>query len=67
MSDEDKIRGMTVNERLFHLGLFPQFEAAARARSKPDIVAVLIEAGFTPEQAQGTASALLAAPERYGY
>ena len=58
---------MTVNERLVHFGLFAEFEAAVRARDKPAVVAVLLKAQLTPEQAESTACALLAAPGRYGY
>ena len=58
---------MTVNERLYHFGLFSDFDAAVRARDKPAVIAVLLRAQFTPQQADNTATKVLAAPERYGY
>ena len=65
--DERNGAAMTVNEALVRLGLFERFEVAARARDKQGIVAVLVEAGFSAQQAELTASALLRSPERYGY
>jgi hypothetical protein len=67
MTGKSDIGAMTVNERLVHFGLFPRFEAAVKARDKAAIVAVLVEAGFTPQQAEYTTSMLLSAPSRYGY
>ncbi len=67
MSDESNIAGMTVNERLNHFGLVAEFDAAIRAGDKAAAIRVLIQARFTPEQAEYTASQVLSAPERYGY
>jgi hypothetical protein len=66
MSEPSKI-AMTVNERLNHFGLVAAFDAAIRARDKAAAIKVLIQAGFSPEQAEQTASQTLKAPERYGY
>lgn len=57
---------MTVNERLSHFGLIPEFDAAVASRDTEAIVAVLVRAGLTPEQAQETASVAVANPWRYG-
>jgi hypothetical protein len=67
MTDESDIAGMTVNERLAHFGLFADFESAVRARDKSAVIAVLLKARFTVEQAEYTATTLLHAPYRYGY
>ena len=67
MSDEPNIAGMTVNERLVHFGLFQEFDAAVRARDKSAVIAVLLKAKFTPQQAKYTATTVLSAPRRYGY
>jgi len=58
---------MTVNERLVHLGLLAEFEAAVRSRSVTAVEAVLVRARFTPQQARYTATTVLRAPEKYGY
>lgn len=67
LRDEANARGMTVNERLGHLGLFPEFEAAMAARDKAEVVAVLLRAQLTPEQAESIAATTLADPTKYGY
>ena len=58
---------MTVNEQLALHGLFAAFDAAVATRDKSKVVAVLLKAQFTPEQAEYTASSLLRSPEKYGY
>lgn len=65
--EEQSINGMTVNERLFHFGLFEQFDAAARAKDVPALVQVLQQAKFSAEQALQTAKAVAANPKRYGF
>lgn len=58
------IEGMTVNERLFHFGLFEPFDQAVRSRSHAAIVQILVQACFSQEQAEQTADAVLEAPQR---
>ncbi len=58
---------MTVNQRLYALGLLSKWEDAASAHEKPEMIAVLCEAAFTPEQAEWIATTVLADPEKYGY
>lgn len=68
MADEaPDIKGMTVNERLYHFGLMPAFDEAVRARKLEAMIAVLRQAQFSQSQAEYTAATLLANPERYGY
>lgn len=64
---DEKIAGMTVNERLHHFNLFPAFEAAAKARDRQRLIGILQEAKFTLAQAAETAAVLLANPKKYGY
>jgi hypothetical protein len=59
--------GMTVNERLYHFGLMPEFDVAARARNVPAMEKVLLQARFSMTQAKETALAVAANPERFGY
>lgn len=65
--EEQFIACMTVNERLFHFGLFELFDDAARARDVPALVQVLVRAKLSEEQAMQTAKAVVADPRRYGY
>jgi hypothetical protein len=59
----DTLSGMTVNERLFVLGLLEEFDVAARARDRARMIEILARAEVGSE----TADQLLASPERYGY
>jgi hypothetical protein len=65
--DEIELRGMTVNERLFTLGLTAEFDNAAYARDREDLIAVLAKARFTNEQALQTVESLLSNPAKYGF
>jgi len=64
---EQGIEGMTVNERLFHFGLVDHFDAAAKARDVSAMVRVLLQARFSEEQAQFTATTVAADPSYYGH
>ena len=66
-TNTQSIHGMTVNERLVHLGLMTAFEEAMRTRKLESVVAVLRQAQFSQSQAEQTATSLLANPGRYGY
>ncbi|HJU23828.1 MAG TPA: hypothetical protein VJ891_15085 [Casimicrobiaceae bacterium] len=67
MDDEQRINGMSVNERLAHLNLFPEFDAAIRSNDKQAVIDVLIKARFTVQQAEYTATTVLNNPRRYGF
>ncbi len=62
-----ELSGMTVNERLFVCGLFPQFEKAAKERRREDMISVLLEVAMTKEQAAHTVDGILTNPSYYGY
>ena len=64
---EPSIQGMTVNERLFHFGLFESFDLAATARDHAGLVEVLLNAQFSKQQAEETATAVLGNPAYYGF
>ena len=66
-SEEPQVDGMTVNERLFKLGLMDAFDAAIRGREPEVAVNILKKARLTSEQASQTVSTILADPKRYGY
>jgi hypothetical protein len=58
---------LTVNERLQAAGLQDEFDAAIRARDAQKAVAVLVRAGFSAVQANGTVQAIFKRPAYYGY
>ena len=61
------LAGMSVNERLFHLGLLNAFDAAVKLRQHSELVHLLVSAQLTESQAIQTATAVLENPKRYGY
>jgi hypothetical protein len=68
MSEIDqKIPGMTVNERLAHFGLFEAFDAAVASRQLDSIVSVLRQARLSERQALESAQAILSNPAHYGF
>ncbi len=67
MTKERQLAGMTVDERLFALGLLTEFDQAALMRNKDDMVEILIRARFSKSQAIETAETLLRDPEKYGF
>jgi hypothetical protein len=67
MTERDSVDGMTVNERLFHFGLFDKFDSAVRARDSERLVQVLLLAKLSEEAAMQTATTVLANPKHYGF
>jgi hypothetical protein len=66
MYDLDYLAGMTLNERLYHFGLFEAFDTAVEFRQLSSIIEILRRAKLTEAQAQETAAAVLANPSFYG-
>lgn len=54
---------MTVNERLFALGLLEPFDRAARRRDRETMIALLAQVDVAPD----TADAIISHPRKYGY
>ena len=67
MDQKDQLASMTVNERLFALGLLDEFDAAMRCRDKVAVTAILLKSHLTDVQAQQTTQALFADPGKYGF
>jgi len=65
--NETELKGMTVNERLFFLGLIDQWDEAAKTRNRPKMIEVLIQCKFTKEQSEQTTDAVLKNPAKYGF
>ncbi len=58
--------GMTVNERLCDAGLIDRFDAAARARNRDEMIAVLALVELA-DQAAWIADTIISNPGTYGY
>ena len=62
---ESPYAGMTVNERLYVAGEMAAFDAAARARDRETMIAILALVDVPmPER---TADSIIANPSKYGY
>jgi hypothetical protein len=61
------LSAMTVNERLFTLGLLEEFDSLARRRSRAEMVALLKRVELSDFDAAACADAILANPMKYGY
>jgi len=64
---EAELKGMTVNERLFSLGLMDQFGGAVKARNRQRVIDVLLQCAFSQEQSEQTTDAVLKNPATYGF
>jgi hypothetical protein len=64
---ESELKGMTVNERLYSLGLIDQFDGAAKTRNRQRMIEVLLQCAFSQEQSEQTADAVLKNPATYGF
>lgn len=67
MNDQNDwpLSGMTVNERLFHVGLMAEWEAAARRRDRETMIQLLRRVEV--EGAEWSVDTILANPSRYGF
>lgn len=62
--DRPSLAGMTVNERLFHVGIIDQWEEAARRRDRDAMVRMLEQVEVAEPHL--TVDAVLADPQKYG-
>jgi hypothetical protein len=58
---------MTVNERLFTLGLLEEFDSLVRRGEREGMVALLKRAELSDSDASACADRVLSDPKRYGY
>jgi hypothetical protein len=63
--DEPSLEGMTVNERLVHVGLLDQWDAAVRRRDRNEMVALLEQVKVAKPHT--TVDAVIANPLTYGF
>jgi hypothetical protein len=59
--------GMTVNERLFTLGLLDRFDAAVRARDREVMTDLLAQCAISRLDAEAIAETVLRSPKKYGF
>ena len=67
MSEEYPLEAMTINERLFALGLASEFDAAVVARDVEAACQILVRAKLSPAQASESVTAILENPSKYGF
>jgi hypothetical protein len=58
---------MTINERLFALKLFPEFDQAVAARNRSAIIDLLQRVHLSEADAAAAADAVLRDPARFGF
>jgi hypothetical protein len=61
----NRLAGMTVNERLFELGLVDMWNLAARARDRDAMIRLIKQCEV--ETAERTVDAILNNPKKYGF
>lgn len=64
---ETELKGMTVNERLFLLGLLDQWEVSAQVRDRDQMIQILRQCAMSEEQCEETTDAVLENPSKYGF
>jgi hypothetical protein len=65
MGDDDRLAGMTVNERLFAADLIEAFGAAVATRNRAEMIRLLTSVNV--DEPAWSADTILQDPERYGY
>lgn len=67
VSEQPRLGGMTVNERLFTAGLLGHWYAAIEAGQREAAIALLKQVEMSEEGAAATVDAVLADPSKYGF
>ena len=62
-----KLAGMTINERLFHVGIMDEFDAAILSRDQEEAIALLQRLELSREEAMATVATIYEEPGKYGY
>lgn len=57
---------MTVNERLYVMGLLEKWDLAAKARDREKMISILSQCAMTKEECEGTINAVIINPAKYG-
>lgn len=64
---EAELKAMTVNERLYVMGLLEEWDVAAKAKDREKMINILSRCAMTKEEYEGTISAVLNNPAKYGF
>jgi HD-like signal output (HDOD) protein len=67
MVNQSPLSGMTLNERLYTLGLLDDFGEAARRRDKPAMINLLKKLDLSEPEASNCVETILSDPKKYGY
>ena len=62
-----KLAGMTINERLFHVGIMDEFDAAILSHDQDQAIALLQRVELSKEEAVATVVTISKNPGKYGY
>ncbi|MAI30348.1 hypothetical protein [Marinobacter adhaerens] len=62
-----KLAGMTINERLFHVGIMDEFDASILSRDQEGAVALLQRVELSKEEAMATVATIFKDWGKYGY
>ena len=63
----NKLKGMTVNERLFTFNKFEAFDEAIKSKSTHQAVNILIQCELAREEALKIVKTIFQTPDKYGY
>lgn len=61
------LAGMTINERLFHVGIMDEFDAAISSRDQEGAITLLQRLELSKEEAMATVATIFKDPGKYGY
>lgn len=61
------LAGMTINERLFHVGIMNEFDAAILSRDQDEAIALLQRVELSREEATATVATIFEDLGKYGY
>ncbi len=64
---EQELGGMTVNERLFALDLFDEWDESVNSRNRNQMIQILSQCAMSQKQCEETADTLLENPQKYGF
>ncbi|MDN3653414.1 hypothetical protein QWY77_11740 [Thalassotalea ponticola] len=62
-----KLKGMTINERLFVMNKINNFNSAIRQKNIEEAIAILEQCELSLDAAKDSVAAILRNPKKYGY
>lgn len=64
---ESELAGMTINERLYAMGLLNQWDSAANAKDRSKMIDILKQCALSEKQCIETVDTILKNPKKYGF